>query len=298
MRGKLKALLLVVRAPFLILTFSCISVGFASAIYHGYFNSSHAILALIGSLLAHISVNVLNEYYDYKRGTDLLTHKTPFSGGSGALPSGLIDQNQAFKIGVVSLISGGIIGLYFITLYPILLPLIIIASAIIFLYTPILLKNRFAEFFPGLSFGPLLVIGAYITQLPKNYMGSFIIPAFASIPVGLLVSNLLILNEFPDYEADLSTGRRHGVITLGRERTSRLYVLIMSLTYASIIVPAVLSILPLTTLITLSTLPLAVKTSKNVLRNYDNPVKLIPSLAQNTYIVLLSPILIALGLII
>jgi len=293
----MRILFLVIRTPFLLLTISCIPVGFASAIYEGHFNFLHAFLALIGSLLAHISVNVLNEYYDYKKGTDLLTKKTPFSGGSGALPSGLINSNQAFTIGMGSMIFGAVIGIYFIIIYPILLFLIIIASAIIFLYTPVLLRSRFAEVFPGLSFGPLLVIGAHITQLPQDYIEISTVPLLASIPVGLLVSNLLMLNEFPDYEADLKTGRNHGVIALGRKKASRLYVLILSFTYISIIIPATLSIFPLLTLITMTTLPIAAKTSKNVLRNFDNIAKLMPSLAQNTLIVLVIPILLAIGFI-
>jgi len=172
----------------------------------------------------------------------------------------------------------------------------VIAAVIVVVYTPILLKIRFAEFFPGLSFGPLLVIGSYITQLPKNYVGMLTIPVIASIPVGLLVSNLLFLNEFPDYEADSNTGRRHGVILLGRKRASKIYVLILGLTFMSIIVPVILTIFPLTVLISLVTLPLAVKASKNVLRSYDNPNKMMPSLAQNSLIVLITPFLLALGL--
>ena len=295
---KPRAIFLVTRTPFLILTISCISVGFASAIYEGYFIPLHAILALIGSLLAHIGVNVLNEYHDYNRKTDLLTHKTPFSGGSGALPSGVINPSQALKIGIGSLILGAIIGLYLTILYPILLFFVIIASTIILLYTPIMLRNKFAEAFPGLSFGPLLVIGAYITQLPDNSVSISIMPILASIPVGLLVSNLLLLNEFPDYEADLQTGRKHGVIALGRRRSSRLYVLILFSTYIAIIIPTILSIFPLTAFLALATLPLAAGTSKNVLRNYDDIDMLIPSLAKNTLIVLLTPILLALGLIV
>jgi 1,4-dihydroxy-2-naphthoate octaprenyltransferase len=294
---KLKSLLMVARAPFLFLTVSCISVAFAAAVYDGFFNSLHAFLALIGSLLAHISVNVLNEYFDYKKKTDLFTIKTPFSGGSGALPLGLINPRQAFTFGVGSAILGAVIGGYFIMLYPILLPIIIIAAAIIFLYTPVLLSIRFAEFFPGLAFGPLLVMGTYITQLPKNYVITPMIPILASIPVGLLVSNLLFLNEFPDYEADFKTGRRHGLIRLGRKRASKLYTLILFSTFISIIVPVIFSIFPITTLITLIVLPLAVMTSKNVLRNYDYPSKLIPSLAHNTLITLITPILLSLGLL-
>lgn len=294
----LKSLFLVTRAPFLPLTLSCISVGFASAIYDGYFNPIHALLALIGCLLAHISVNVLNEYYDYKRGTDLLTQRTPFSGGSGALPLKLIEPGRVLKIGVSSLILGLLVGLYFAVIYPSLIIIIIIASAIIFFYTPFLLKTGFAELFPGLGFGPLLVIGTYMTQLPIQYPSLSMVPVFTSIPVGLLVSNLLLLNEFPDYSADLKTGRHHGLITIGISRTSKLYVVILFFVFISVIIPTALHILPYTTLIILITLPLAVKVSINVLKNYNNPVSLLESLKLNVIMVLAIPVLIALGLII
>lgn len=294
---KLRALLLVTRAPFLILTPSCILVGFASALHEGYFNALNAALALLGSLLFHVSVNVLNEYYDYKRGTDLLTRRTPFSGGSGALPLGLIDPSQTFRIGVGSLILGAAIGCYFIFLHPILLPIVAAALAIVYFYTPILVKVKITELFPGLGFGPLLVVGGYITQLPKGLLDVSPVPVLASIPVGLLVSNLLFLNEFPDYEADLATGRMHGVIALGRKKASKVYVSILSLVYASIAVPVIFSLLPTTALISLATLPLAAKASKNVLENYEDIPKLIPSLTQNAVITLLTPVLLALGLI-
>lgn len=49
--------------------------------YDGYFQLSYAVLAFIGLLLAHISVNVFNDYFDYRSGIDLETKRTLFSGG-------------------------------------------------------------------------------------------------------------------------------------------------------------------------------------------------------------------------
>ncbi len=62
--------------------------------YDGAFFLSWALLALLGLLLAHVSVNVLNDYFDYRSGVDLKTQRTPFSGGSGILPPPNLHQNK------------------------------------------------------------------------------------------------------------------------------------------------------------------------------------------------------------
>ncbi|MDI6689145.1 MAG: prenyltransferase [Actinomycetota bacterium] len=296
--GRKKIMFLETRPQFLLLTPVCVSVGFAAAVYEGYFNGLHLVLALIGALLAHISVNVLNDYFDYKRGTDLLTVKTPFSGGSGFLPKGLVKPEDAFKLGFGSLIIGLIIGAYFIYNYLVLLPIVALAAFLIYAYTPLLTKVGVTEVFPGLGFGPLMVIGAYVTQLP---VGSFPISPtviLASIPVGILVSNLLFVNEIPDYDADLKTGRRHGVILLGKKMSSRAYVLFLALAYASIVIPVILNLLPPYVLLGLATIPIAVKASKGVLKNFDQTDKLVPSLGQNILVVLATPALVTIGFLI
>lgn len=294
---KLKTLFLETRPHFLILTPACFMVGVASAIHDGVFNPIHATLTLVGLILAHVSVNVLNDYFDYKKGTDLITVRTPFSGGSGFLTKGLVKPREALLLGLTSLIVGLLIGVYFIINYPILLVIVGVASAIIVLYTPVLTRIYVTELFPGLSFGPLMVVGTYITQLPANSVVVKVTPIAASIPVGLLVSNLLFLNEFPDYEADLKTGRRHGVILLGRSRASRVYVLVLALVYASIILFVMLKALPLLSLITLATIPISIKASKIVLKNYDRLNELVKGMALNVLTIIITPILLAVSLI-
>ncbi len=296
--SKAKLMFLETRPQFLLLTPIAFSVGIAVAFYQGNFNGLHLILALIGSILAHVTVNVINDYYDYIRGTDKLTRRTPFSGGSGMLPEGMLKPQDVFKLGVGSLILGLLIGVYFIFKYQILIPIVILAGFLVYAYTPILTRIYITELFPGIGFGPLLVIGAYITQLSAG--SSTISPAviWASIPVGILVSNLLWVNEIPDYEADIKTGRKHGVILLGAKRASRAYVLFLALAYLFIIIPVVLKILPIHILISLLTIPVAIKASQGVLKNYNQPEKLIPSLGQNILVVLGTPALMTIGIVI
>jgi 1,4-dihydroxy-2-naphthoate octaprenyltransferase len=93
--GSLKAWLLLPRFQFLPLTVILVSLGTAIAAYEGFFHLGYFFLALIGSILVHITVNVINDYYDYVDGIDLNTQRTPFSGGSGVLPSNLLKPSQA-----------------------------------------------------------------------------------------------------------------------------------------------------------------------------------------------------------
>ena len=91
------------RPNFLLLTPICFSVGLGVAFSEGYFNLFRTILGLIGAMLAHISVNVLNDYFDFRSGLDLKTKRTPFSGGSGILPSGLLHPKGVYFLGITSL---------------------------------------------------------------------------------------------------------------------------------------------------------------------------------------------------
>src|SRR4030042_900020 len=88
--GSLKAWLMLPRLHFIPLTLIVGSLGAAIAAYDGFFDLGYFVLALIGSLLVHMTVNVINDYHDYRDGIDLNTERTPFSGGSGILTGYLL----------------------------------------------------------------------------------------------------------------------------------------------------------------------------------------------------------------
>ena len=89
-------------------------LGSAIAWYDGSLHLGYALLATVGLVLAHVSVNALNEYFDYRSGVDFKTERTPFSGGSGALPQGLLKPAQALWVGLGSLILILPLGIFFI----------------------------------------------------------------------------------------------------------------------------------------------------------------------------------------
>jgi len=290
---KLKKWLMVIRAPFLPLSVVLAFLGTCIAWYDGPFHLGYALLAFVGLLLAHISVNVLNEYFDYKSGVDLETKRTPFSGGSGILPAGLLKPKQALWFGVISFLLTIPIGIYFtITRGWLLLPLLIVAAICIIIYTPILLKMGWPEWAPGLGMGALPVLGAYFVQTT-----AYTIPAvFACVPSGILVHNLLLLNEFPDTEADKKGGRKTLPIAVGKSKASIVYSVLTGIVYLWVIGGVVAGQMPVFSLLALLTLPFAVKAIQGALKHQEMS-RLVPAMANNVLVVLLTQLFLGIGYI-
>jgi 1,4-dihydroxy-2-naphthoate octaprenyltransferase len=262
--------------------------------YDGTFNIGTAVLAGIGLILAHASCNTLNDYFDYKSGVDKVTNITPFSGGSGIIRQGLLTPREVFWFGTICLLIDVPIGLYFcITRGWLLLPLIIVAAICVIFYSPVILKGYWPEWSPGLGLGILPVLGMYFSQTGAYTWHALI----AAVPAGLLVHNLLLLNEFPDVEADKVGHRKTLPITLGRKGAAIFYSTFLILTYVWIVGAVVFKALPLFTLLGLLTIPLAVKAIQGSFQSED-PSKLMPAMASNVLIVLLTLFLMAVGYIV
>ncbi len=288
---KLKVWFLETRPSFLLLSVVLVFLGTCIAWYDGAFHLGHAVLAFIGLLLAHISVNVLNDYFDYRSGVDLATKRTPFSGGSGILPAGLLQPKQVLWLGLVSFLLTIPIGVYFVIVsgWP-LLPLLIVGAACVLLYTPLLLKMGWPEWVPGVGMGTLPVLGAYFIQTT-----AYLPAVVASIPSGILVHNLLLLNEFPDTEADSKAGRKTLPIVLGKGKASIIYSVLTGVVYLWIIGIAVVEQEPFL-LLALLTLPFAIKAIRGALK-YQEMSQLVPAMANNVLVVLLTQLLLGIGYI-
>ena len=292
-----KTWILETRPQFLLLVPVCVFAGVAASLYMGYsLNPLYFVLAFFGALFAHISVNVLNDYFDYRSGIDLKTQRTPFSGGSGMLPGALLGPKKVLLLGIGSLAVTVLIGIYFIFIYEwTILPIGLLGVALVLLYTPYITKlPGITELVgPGLGFG-LIVLGTYFTQT-----GAYSVMAVVTtVIVGLFVANLLLLNEFPDVEADRSAGRRHIPIVLSKGKAAKIYCLIVVLAYALIIGAVIAEVLPLLALLGLVTLPLGIRAINGVLKFHSDTGRLIPAMGMNVQIVLLTPLLMSAGVLI
>lgn len=120
----------------------------------------------------------------------------------------------------------------------------------------------------------------------------------ASLAPFFLVSNLLLLNQFPNMEADKTLGRRHFPILIGRRQSSYIFSAFLVLTYITIVVGVLFSILPLWSLLGLATLYLAIPLLKGLLARAEVIQGLIPFMGKNVLVNLLTPGLVAIGIFI
>ncbi len=295
--NKFKFLLGPMRLPFLILTPACVLLGLGTAVWTtGHINGWHFALALIGAVCAHISVNAFNEYFDFKSGLDARTQRTPFSGGSGTLPSQAEMANPTLIMAWVTLGITALSGLYFVVVRgPAILPLGILGLALLYAYTPLVTRNPLLCLIaPGLGFGPLMVMSVHFALTGVYSWTAFI----ASLVPFFLVSNLLLLNQFPDVEPDRSIGRRHIVVLFGRRTASLVYNLFLLLAYLTIVLSVVFGLLPMLSLVGLLTAVIAIPAGLRAFRHAENIPQLIPAMGMNVLINLLTPTLIGIGLLI
>jgi 1,4-dihydroxy-2-naphthoate octaprenyltransferase len=294
--NNLKSLLGPMRVPFLILTPACVLLGLGTAIWTtGRVNAIHVVLVLIGAVSAHISVNAFNEYFDFRSGLDLRTTRTPFSGGSGTLPAQPQMARPALFTASIAFVLTGLIGLYFVSIRGLaLLPLGLLGLFLILAYTVWLAYNPILCLLaPGTGFGPLMVMGTHVALTGQYSWTAFI----ASLVPFFLVNNLLLLNQFPDVQADQSIGRRHFPLIVGRRASSYIYGAFLLLTYVAILAGVGLGQLPLTSLIGLGTAVIAVPAFLGAVRHAEEIQELIPSMGLNVIINIATPSLVAVGLL-
>ena len=289
-----KALVGPMRLPFLVLTPACVLLGIGAGVYQsGRVDLLQAVIVLIGAVSAHISVNALNEYFDFRSGLDLRTQRTPFSGGSGTLPAQPAIAPMALATGLVALAITGVVGMYFVLVRgTALLPLGLAGMFTIAVYTVWLTHNPFLCLItPGLGFGLFMVVGtsfALTGQYSWTAVTASLIPFF-------LVNNLLLLNQFPDAEADRGIGRKHLPIVIGRRASSWIYIAFLLLTYASIVGGVLANHLPAWALLGFLTLPLAVRAGAGAYWHAEDIPNLIPLMVQNVLLNIVTPVLVAIG---
>lgn len=292
---KLKVWFLETRPQFLLLSVVLAFLGVSIAWYDGYFHLGYALLTFLGLLLAHISVNVLNDYFDYKSGIDLAAKRTPFSGGSGILPAAWLRPGQVLWFGLTALILAVPIGAYFVITLANgwqLLPLLVVGAVCTVIYTPLITRLGFPEWAPGAGMGTLPVLGAYFIQTTFYTFPAVI----AAIPSGILVYNLLLLNEFPDVEADSQAGRKTMPILIGKTKAWMAYSALTITVYLWIIGWVAAGKMPVFSLIALLTLPFAVRAIRGS-QKHDDMSRLVPAMADNVMVVLLTQLLLGIGYI-
>ncbi len=266
-----------IRIRFLLASIIAVSTGLAISWWTGNFITIFdAVLTFLGVLALHASVDLLNDYWDFKRGIDSETVKTKLSGGSGVLPEGLLDPKHVYRAGIIFLIIGALIGTYFVITDGIIIG-VILAFAIlsIYFYSTKIVNWGLAEVFVAIK-GTLIVIGTCYIQTSQINESMVL----GGIVVGVLSSFVLFITSFPDYDIDKAKGRKTLVISLGLRRSCTVFWLFPIIVYTLTIVSVILDVFPLICLCILLTFPLIIKSGKKLKTSYSKLSGLIPTMSS------------------
>jgi len=294
---KLKTALQSSRPSFLLLTPVCVLLGLSTSLYkETTIFISMLPFILIGAIAAHASVNLLNEFYDFKSGLDLKTEKTPFSGGSGALPDNPEMANVVLAAGLVSLLITIIIGIYFAIDRDIqILPIGLFGLVLIVTYTQWLNRSPLLCLIaPGLGFGVLMVVGTHVILGAANTKLVWLV----SLVPFFLINNLLLLNQYPDIQADATIGRRTFPIAFGLKNSNIVYAVFMLAAYLSILFYTVAGYIPALSVIALTPIALSLYALIGAVK-YGARIGDFPQhMAANVGASILTPLLLAISIII
>ena len=266
-----------IRIRFLLASVIAVSNGLAIAYWkNGTIDPIYAILTYIGVVFLHASVDLLNDYWDHKRGIDSATRRTKFSGGTGVLPENLLTPRAVYIAGIIFLILGASIGAYFVAIRGITIALILIFAVLaIYFYSTRIVNAGLGELFVAIK-GAMIVLGTFYVQ------NAVLEPAalYGGIIVGILSATILFINSFPDYEADRSKGRRNLVIILGRETASAIFPIFIIAAYALITGGIFLGFTKIYSLISFASIPLAIKSIWSLRKEPESIEKVVPAMAS------------------
>ena len=285
----------VIRVRFLLASIIAVSVGLALHwSQNGSLDYFDVILTFAGVLALHASVDLLNDYWDFKRGIDTKTTRTKMSGGTGVLPEGLLKPSSVYRAGVLFLIIGSLIGSYFVITNGILIAIILgFAILSIYFYSTKIVDSGLGEFFVAVK-GSMIVMGTFFIQSGEVTVESIL----AGIVIGTLSSLVLFIASFPDHDADKSKGRKTLVIVVGKEKAIKLFWLFPLVSYVVILIGVSVNLFPFLSLISLLSFPLMIKSGLGLQKNYDAIDNLVPFMSSTLQFSRLTGILFALSFLI
>lgn len=194
---------------------------------YGTFNVPVLLWSVLALILIMLSTYYSGEYHDLT--VDTLSagmERNAFSGGSQAIVRNLLPHRQARYAGYATLLLAGVVGILLQFCYDTgfwTIPLGVTGMIAGFFYsTPLIrwVKRGVGELIIGYCYGWLPVATAFYLQVGRIDD----IVHWVSIPIACTIFNVILINEFPDYPADLIEGKRNLVVRLGKRISAYLYI--------------------------------------------------------------------------
>lgn len=266
-----------IRVRFLLASVIAVSNGLAVSYWkYGQIDVAYAALTYAGVVCLHASVDLLNDYWDHKRGIDSATTRTKFSGGTGVLPEKILTPRTVYAAGMIFLLLGASIGTYFVFVRGITIALILgFAVVAIYFYSTSIVNAGLGELFVAIK-GAMIVLGTLYVQTAVIDFAAIYVGAI----VGILSATVLFLNSFPDFEADRSKGRRTLVIILGKSTGTKIFPIIIVAAYAMIVAGIFLGFTKVYSLACLVSLPFAINAIALLRKSSSNINTLEPAMGS------------------
>ena len=267
----------ITRLPFLSATWIPIIASLVWGINQGLITMdwNTFIFIFLGGSFLHLAANTYNDYFDWTSGTDQINNDyfLQLSGGSRAIELGLISEKQLFRLATSFLALSGIMGIAIMTTLGdnkfelFYYGLAGAFSAYFYTGYPLRLVARkgIGELLIGLNYGPLMTMGTVFAMTGIHNWDAFLF----GIPLGILTTAILWINQFPDRASDEIAGKHHLVVVLGLERASWGYLILMVSAFSSIYMLNIYSIIPESALLSMLALPFALYFSYIVITSYN-----------------------------
>ncbi len=271
---KIISIVAITRLPFLSATWIPIIASVVWGLNEGLITMDWTTFTLVflGGSFLHLAANTYNDYFDWTSGTDQINNDyfLQLSGGSRAIELGLITEKQLFKLATTFLALAGLAGLVIMLDDKIDLLYYGLAGAFSgYFYTgyPLRLVARkgIGEILIGLNYGPLMTMGTIFAMTGIHSWNAFLF----GIPLGILTTAILWINQFPDTKSDEIAGKHHLVVVLGLEKASWGYLILMLAAFGSIYALYMYDIVEQGALLSLLGLPVALYYSYQVIKNYN-----------------------------
>lgn len=269
-----------VRAAFFPLSLFPVGMGAVTAAAAGQVSLVRFILVALGVLCYHAGANLFNDFYDEVSGNDRLNkYHSPYSGGGRLLQEGHVSLPALRKTAVFLYMTGSVALLVLAMTGGGSGVLALGAAGFLggFFYSapPLQLAGRgWGEAVIGLCFGPLLVSGTELALTGSLPLRTVLL----SIPFGFLITAVILINEFPDWEADRLTGKNTLVVRMGPRRSINLFGLLLFSAFFFIIANIILLRLPFAWL-SLLALPAAFRAYILGRKFYKDPRGILPACA-------------------
>jgi len=237
------------------------------------------LIVMIGVVVNHIALNMADDYFDYKHAVDKLKpeEKNPYSGGSGTLSSGLIKPSAMFKAFTLCFFITITAGLFLTAArgLPVLLfGLFGVFCSVFYTAPPINFSHYgLGEIGQLINFGTTIGLGSYFVQTQTVSLEAFV----ATLPMGIMLFSMIIINEIPDYQEDRLAGKLTLVARYGKRSGVKLYIASWVCTYTVIVLGVLSGVMPLLALLALVSMPLTFRSVRMLRRDFEDPVRLAPA---------------------